>query len=323
MSHIGENAGRTRAFRRLVEFSAESIALGSIMEGYRADALVRAPPWSRYRAAMVKFYAGQETSAVTEQPMDPLIRFSSLVRRGLRFRARFETAKQQAATDGFDWYPYDSFANLFAIERLRRQAGLAVADMAGARPLLDLGTGDGALAFLFESLGYRVHACDHSGTNINRMEGVRRLAGVLGSNIEIEDVDVDAGWTPRCEYGLALFLGTLYHLKNPFGVLERLATHAQYCFLSTRVAAWSPDRTVELGRIPAAYLLAPDECNGDATNYWVFSPSGLVRLAERCGWRVLATVRTGASDSDPATPAGDERQFLLLKSTKVPESSAK
>jgi tRNA (mo5U34)-methyltransferase len=249
--------------------------------------------------------------------MDPLIRFSSLVRHGLRFRKQFEAAKSDAAPAGFAWYPYDSFTNLFPMERLRREAGLTIAGMVGTRPLLDLGTGDGALAFLFESLGYVVHACDYSGTNINRMEGVRRVAATIGSQVEIQDIDLDGGWEPKREYGLALFLGTLYHLKNPFAVLESLSMHARYCFLSTRVARWSPDHTVELGRVPAAYLLAPDECNGDTTNYWVFSPPGLLRLAERCGWRVRASLRTGASDSDPASAAGDERQFLLLESSAI------
>jgi tRNA (mo5U34)-methyltransferase len=247
--------------------------------------------------------------------MDPRIRFSTLVRHGLRFRTRFELTKRHAAPAGFAWYPYDSFANLFPMERLRREAGLALAEMAGTRPLLDLGTADGALAFLFESLGYAVHACDHAGTNINRMEGVRRVAAALSSEVMIEDIDLDGGWAPEREYGLALFLGTLYHLKNPFAALERLSRHARYCFLSTRVAGWSPDRTVELGRVAAAYLLAPHECNEDTTNYWVFSLPGLVRLAERCGWRVRASMRSGARDSDPATAAGDERQFLLLESS--------
>jgi tRNA (mo5U34)-methyltransferase len=246
--------------------------------------------------------------------MDPLIRFSGLVRHGLRFRSRFEEIKRHAAPVGFLWYPYDSFANLFALERLRREAGLTLAQMAGTMPLLDLGTADGAMAFLFESLGYAVHACDHAATNINHMQGARRLAAALGSQVEIEDIDLDGGWVPKREYGLALFLGTLYHLKNPFAILERLSTRARYCFLSTRVAGWSPDRTVELGRVPAAYLLAPEECNGDTTNYWVFSPPGLVRLAERCGWSLRASLRSGPRDSDPATAAGDERQFLLLES---------
>jgi tRNA (mo5U34)-methyltransferase len=247
--------------------------------------------------------------------MDPLIRFSSLVRHGLRFRSRFELTKKHAAEAGLVWYPYDSFANLFPLERLRREAGLSLTDMIGNQPLLDLGTGDGALAFLFESQGYAVHACDNSGINLNGMEGVRRMAAALSSRVEIEDIDLDDGWAPRREYGLALFLGTLYHLKNPFAVLERLSRHARYCFLSTRVARWSPDRTVELDRVPAAYLLAPGECNGDTTNYWVFSSPGLLRLAERCGWRVLGSLRTGSQDSDPATTERDERQFLLLESS--------
>jgi tRNA (mo5U34)-methyltransferase len=247
--------------------------------------------------------------------MDPLIRFSSLVRHGLRFRSRLELIKKQVAPPDFAWYPYDSFVNLFFLERLRRMAGLTFTDMAGTGPLLDLGTADGALAFLFESLGFRVHACDNSGTNMNRMEGVRLMAAALDSHVEIEDVDLDNGWDPGREYGLALFLGTLYHLKNPFAVLERLAKRARYCFVSTRVACWSPDHTVELGRVPAAYLLAPDECNNDTTNYWVFSPPGLIRLAERSGWSVLASLRTGASESDPTSAAGDERQFLLLEAS--------
>ncbi len=247
--------------------------------------------------------------------MNPLIRFSSLVRQGLRFRKKFEVTKKHAAPDAFPWYRYDSFTNLFPMERLRRESGLALAEMAGNRPLLDLGTADGGLAFFFESLGYAVHACDHAATNINRMDGVRRLAAALNSRVEIADVDLDGGWTSPENYGLALFLGTLYHLKNPFAVLERLSKHARYCFLSTRVASWNPDRTVELGRVPAAYLLAPDECNGDATNYWVFSPPGLLRLTERCGWRVRASIRTGARESDPATAEGDERQFVLLESS--------
>jgi len=252
-----------------------------------------------------------------DNQMDPLSRFSSLVRSGLRFRKHFELAKTRIGADGLTWYPYDSFTNLFPMERLRRESRLSLASMIGDRPVLDIGTADGALAFLFESLGYAVHACDHADTNMNRMDGVRRLAVALNSRVQINDIDLDGGWVPERDYGLAIFLGTLYHLKNPFGVLERLSRHARYCFLSTRIAGWSADHEVELGRVPVAYLLAPDECNNDVTNYWVFSPPGLARLAERCGWRVLASLRTGAQVSDPSTGAGDERQFLLLESSRL------
>lgn len=249
--------------------------------------------------------------------MELPIRFSGLVRSGLKFRRNFEAAKRHCADPGFEWYPYDSFANLFLLERLRLQARISLAELIDARTVLDIGTGDGALAFLFELLGHQVHACDNEATNMNRMEGVRRLARAFRSQVKIRNTDVDGNWDLSGKYGLALFLGTLYHLKNPFLALERLSHHAHYCFLSSRVATWNPDRTIEIGHVPVAYLLGPQECNGDTTNYWVFSPPGLLRLAERCGWQILASTRTGAKVSDPASAEGDERQFLLLESLRL------
>ena len=148
------------------------------------------------------------------------------------------------------------------------------------------------------------------------MQGLRTLAAALGSGIEIHDMDLDGRFELHGQYGLAMFLGTLYHLKNPFYVLETLAGHARFCFLSTRVARQSPDASVRFENIPVAYLLDPRECNADATNYWIFSPAGLVRLAERTGWRVRASANSGATASDPATAQGDERMFLLLENAR-------
>src|SRR5271170_2743811 len=113
----------------------------------------------------------------------PFIRFSGLVRKGLRFRSQFEQAKRAAGPRDFDWYPYDCFANVFYIQRLLLQAGLSLDQIAGAEPVLDLGAADGALSFFLESLGYRVDACDCSATNINRMQGLRALATALGSQV--------------------------------------------------------------------------------------------------------------------------------------------
>ncbi len=245
--------------------------------------------------------------------MDPFVRFSALVRQGLRFRGRFEAAKQACGGD-VPWYPYDCFANLFYVQRLLRSAGLSLNDVVGGKTVLDVGAADGALSFFFESLGYRVRAIDSSATNMNRMQGIRVLAEQLGSKVAIEDADIDAGLSLDGEYGLALFLGTLYHLKNPFAILEALAARSRYCLLSTRVARVSPDRSVRLDGAPVAYLLDADECNADATNYWVFSPPGLLRLVKRTGWEVCASANSGSADSDPSSVGGDERAFLLLKS---------
>ncbi len=147
---------------------------------------------------------------------DILVRISPLVRKGLRFRRRFEEAKRLIEHCDFDWYPYDCFANLFSLQHLLRTVSITLESVIGAKPVLDLGAADGALSFFLESLGYEVHAFDHQATNINRMRGLRLIAAKLGSQVQIRDVDLDCRFNLQHQYGSVLFLGTLYHLKNPF-----------------------------------------------------------------------------------------------------------
>jgi tRNA (mo5U34)-methyltransferase len=244
-------------------------------------------------------------------------RFSPLVRKGIQYRSRFEDAKRSIGPVPFEWYRYDSFANLFYIQHLMRRSAASLEELVGNDPVLDIGAADGALSFFWESLGYCVHAIDYSGTNINRLEGLRRLAAYLDSKLEIQDTDLDGRFELTSRYGLAFFLGTLYHLKNPFYVLELLAQHALYCFLSTRVARVSVDGRTRLDGAPLAYLLESAECNEDATNYFVFSPTGLMLLAKRAGWIVRGALSSGGIDSDPISRQGDERMFLLLQSATL------
>jgi tRNA (mo5U34)-methyltransferase len=246
--------------------------------------------------------------------MDRFVRFSGLVRNGLRFRRQFESAKERIAERDFEWYPYDCFANLFYLQHLLHDAGLSLEKVVAGGPVLDIGAADGALSFFFESLGYRVEAWDNSATNINRLQGLHALARSLGSQVRIEDVDLDGRFEISGQYGAALFLGTLYHLKNPYYVLETLAGHARFCFLSTRVARWTPGHEARLDHMPVAYLLDAAECNADATNYWILSPPGLELLARRAGWCICASATSGAAESDPRSRQGDERMFLLLRS---------
>lgn len=65
-----------------------------------------------------------------------------------------------------------------------------------------------------------------------------------------------------------------------------------------------------------AYLLGPDECDNDSTNYWIFSRAGLQRLVERAGWEVLDSISYGdRQNSNPRDVDRDERTWLLLEST--------
>jgi tRNA (mo5U34)-methyltransferase len=248
----------------------------------------------------------------------PLSRFSPLVRKGLAFRKEFERAKRALEPVAFEWYRYDSFPNLFYVQHLLKYSGCSLEELVRQAPVLDIGAADGALSFFLERLGHRVHAVDYEGSNMNRMQGIRTLARHFRSQIEIHDLDLDARFHLPGHYGLAFFFGTLYHLKNPFYALEKISAHAQYCFVSTRVARLSADRRTNIGRLPVAYLLDPTECNGDSTNYFIFSPEGLLRLAERAGWSVRGTANSGDPASDPVSQEHDERMFLLLESRRQP-----
>ena len=96
----------------------------------------------------------------------------------------------------------------------------------------------------------------------------------------------------------------------------------EYCFVSTRIAKQTADGQ-PLSPYPIAYLLGPQECNNDSTNFWIFSEQGLKRLIDRTGWSVLSYLTIGdTTNSTPADPDRDERAFCLLQSKTSPTLSA-
>src|SRR5271168_1932876 len=132
----------------------------------------------------------------------------------LPFERRIKNIKEHHAHPGFEWYRYQSLTNLTHLKKLLAGTEASVLEAARQRGVLDIGCGDGDLAFLFETLGCHVDAVDHSVPNHNGMRGVRFLAKELGSSVGIHDIDLDTQFTvPQERYGLAVFLGILYHLK--------------------------------------------------------------------------------------------------------------
>jgi tRNA (mo5U34)-methyltransferase len=233
-----------------------------------------------------------------------------------RVRERLAAARKSIGGRGFEWYPYDSLANLLNLERAFGARYLQALDAAGGKLVADIGCGDGDLAFFLESLGCTVDAIDFPDSNHNGMRAIRALKQHLGSGIEIAEVDLDSQFKlPRRHYDLAVFLGILYHLKNPLYVMEHLAMHTRYCVLSTRVARYFPDdKPMPQGK-PVAYLVGEDELNRDASNFWIFSHPGLKRLLERTYWKILDYASTGDTRfSTPVGPKRDERVFCLLES---------
>jgi len=219
------------------------------------------------------------------------------------------------------WYPYSTLRNVAVLEELCSKAGLNLLELCRGThgKVADVGAADGDLAFFLERFGLSVEAIDNEFTNFNRLEGARTLKKALNSSVALLSIDLDSQFTLAArKYDAIFLLGTLYHLKNPFFLLESLARVAKYCFLSTRIARQTADGS-PLASHPVAYLLEPRECNNDDTNFWIFSEQGLKRLFDRTGWNLLSYLTIGdVTRSTPADPERDERAFCLLE--KCPPS---
>jgi len=249
------------------------------------------------------------------RPLIQQLEIRDLVARALIFQERLSRARAELDAPDPGWYPWDSFGTLTTLDRLLTGRHRFLDTLLGDDPVLDLGCGDGDLSYLFEALGCRVCAIDNPPTNYNRMAGVEALKAELDSSVRIEALDLDGPFQlPVKRAGLALCLGILYHLKNPFGVLETLAARANYCLLSTAITRFAPDQATEVNHLPLAFLAGRDGLRGDETNYWIFSETGLRTLVDRCGWEVCDWLVVGAENSLLWNTQRDQRVFCLLRS---------
>jgi tRNA (mo5U34)-methyltransferase len=230
------------------------------------------------------------------------------------FRVRIDDLRARLPRD-FEWYPYGTLMNFVHLRDIFNEFPLTT--LTATRHIADIGAADGDIAFFMASLGYDVDVIDYAPTNANGLRGLRALAAAMPQpgKVNLLERDIDSQFElPQSRYDVVFFLGILYHLKNPFYVLEKLARHARHLLLSTRVMRFAPDERFLAG-LPLAYLLNADESNNDATNYWILTETALRRLADRAGWDVLRLSTVGdTATSNPSASDRDERAFALLKS---------
>lgn len=235
------------------------------------------------------------------------------------FGARLSALKAEGAE--FPWYLYDTIANVWHIDSLLTGPNRGLFERLRGMHIADIGAADGDFAFMMEALGYAVDIIDNAPTNMNGLRGAATLKARLGSDVNISNIDLDEYFKLPRRYDFSLFMGILYHLQNPYYVMNTLAKNTRQIILSTRVATHPPVEYIEgsedLGYddAPLAYLLNADESNGDPTNYWIFTNGGLKRLFARTGWKVLDYKVVGCdSRSDPRRDDRDARAFAYLES---------
>jgi tRNA (mo5U34)-methyltransferase len=234
-----------------------------------------------------------------------------------RFHEHLQEMKRKTPLHpALKWYPWASLGQFDILDDMLGGDTGALLKMIGHETALDVGCGDGDISFFLESLGARVDAVDNAPTNYNALYGVRALKEALQSPLRIQATDIDAHPRfPAAHYGFTLMLGVLYHLKNPYLVLEELARRSDHIFLSTRIAQLAPDRRTSYGGNPVAYLVEEDELNADYTNFWIFTEEGLKRIVRRAGWDIMHYAATGpVATSDPVTPKGDARAYIVARS---------
>ena len=213
-----------------------------------------------------------------------------------------------------DWYPYGILYNFHNLKNIFNAFPL---DSLAVGHIYDVGAADGDLAFFLENFGYQVTCIENKSSNFNQGLGLELLKDKLQSKVNIEYLDIDAGeWTMMQnsqEVSLTFFLGIFYHLQNPLQALKNLSKISQYLIFSTRIADTA--NGVDISKLKVAYLVAPDELNNDATNWWIFSKPALLQAFERTGWDLISVDFIGdLIDSNPVDKNHDQRIYALLKS---------
>jgi len=156
--------------------------------------------------------------------------------------------------------------------------------------VLDIGAWDGFYSFEAERRGARrVLATDYycwSGPGWGTKAGFELARRTLGSSVEDQEIDVPDLTPERVGvFDVVLFLGVLYHLRNPLLALERVfSVTGRHLILETHVDMLHCFR-------PACAFYPGDELNRDPTNWFGPNSTAVVGMLKAVGFRKMAVVR--------------------------------
>jgi tRNA (mo5U34)-methyltransferase len=167
----------------------------------------------------------------------------------------------------FEFPDGSSVAGIRPLARLRAEAISVFSEPVRGKTVLEIGAWDGYFSFEAERRGAaQVHATDHfcwSGPGWGTKAGFDFAHAKLGSRIDATDADVFEVVPERFgTYDVVLFLGVLYHLKNPLQALELLYRLTnEFAVIETHVDG------LQIPEPVMRFYLGP-ELNNDPTNFW-------------------------------------------------------
>jgi tRNA (mo5U34)-methyltransferase len=151
------------------------------------------------------------------------------------------------------------------------------------KSVLDVGAWDGFMSFEAERRGAaRVLATDSfswHGDGWGTKAGFELAREALGSRVEDREIDVmELSPDAIGSFDVVMFLGVLYHMRDPVGALERVASvTGDLLVLETEVG-------MLLRRRPAAFFYPGAELLEDHTNWWAPNPAAVLGMLRAVGF---------------------------------------
>lgn len=179
----------------------------------------------------------------------------------------------QAELDALDWFHSIDLGNgvvtkgAKSLAFLEKEADVAFKHGVAGKSVLDIGAWDGSFSFAAEERGARdVLATDHfcwGGAGWGTKAGFDLARKARGSAVRELEVDIPELTVQRVgQFDIVLFLGVLYHLKNPLLTLEQMA------LLATEVLVVDTETTLDTMDEPVMRFFPGAELNNDPTNWW-------------------------------------------------------
>ena len=178
-------------------------------------------------------------------------------------------------------------AGMKRLETLRREADIVFQESVTGKTILDIGAWDGYFSFDAERRGASdVLATDHfswSGPGWGSKSGFSYIHAKLNSRVRTLDIDVfDLDPRELGTFDVCLFLGVLYHLKDPLGGLEKVAQ-------MTRDLAVIETVVTELDNpLPVLRFYEGKELDNDATNFFAPNHLCLEAMLREVGFKKVA-----------------------------------
>jgi tRNA (mo5U34)-methyltransferase len=187
------------------------------------------------------------------------------------------------------------------------------------KTVLDIGAWNGYFSFAAERLGAsRVVALDSfawggpAGASWGSQESFNLAREVLGSKVEdvyCEVLDISPERIGR--FDVVLFLGVLYHMRDPFLSLEKAASVCDELLVVESLA------DMLYTRRPAAAFYPGASMNNDVTNWWGPNPAAVVEMLKDLGFKRIEVVNAPSIPQRLRRIASRVRSVVRSRLSKV------